>query len=287
MAPVTRGRGNRFAHSEDGNDREELVREESPVAYQAYSEAQFASLREQIAVLTRQLSIKNVQDRRRHIPLPHDSEEEDACVEDENKNPFAEHEVHRHQPLVQAQANRWESGFKLNTPEFQSCAQPKEFIVAKKNKKFPQKEVPRKMAKMVPKEGAEINHQSVSRYIGGTCQQFQRTCILGGKVAKLIIYPRSGMNIILEEAVRMLGLETKRHPTPYQLEWLTKGNEVRVSKYCQVPFSIGGKYVDHVWCDVVDMTMCHLLLGNHGKMIKLPSMMKPRIRTASCWVKPS
>jgi hypothetical protein len=84
---------------------------------------------------------------------------------------------------------------------------------------------------------------------------------LGGKVAKLIIDPRSGMNIVSEEAVRKLGLETKRHPTPYQLEWLTKGNEVRVSKYCQVPFSIGDKYVDRVWCDVVDMTMCHLLLG--------------------------
>jgi hypothetical protein len=70
MAPVTRGRGNHFAHSEDGNDHEEPVREESLVAYQAHSEAQFANLREQIAVLTRQLSIKNVQDRRRHIPSP-------------------------------------------------------------------------------------------------------------------------------------------------------------------------------------------------------------------------
>jgi hypothetical protein len=84
---------------------------------------------------------------------------------------------------------------------------------------------------------------------------------LGGKVAKLIIDPKSGMNIFSEEVVRKLGLETKRHPTLYQLEWLMKGNEVRVSKYCQVPFSIRGKYVDHEWCDVVDMTMCHLLLG--------------------------
>jgi hypothetical protein len=49
---------------------------------------------------------------------------------------------------------------------------------------------------------------------------------LGDKVAKLIIDPRSGMNIVSEEAVRKLGLETKRNPTPYQLEWLTKGNEV-------------------------------------------------------------
>jgi hypothetical protein len=117
------------------------------------------------------------------------------------------------------------------------------------------------MAEMVPKEGAEIKHQSVSQYIGGTCRQFQRTCILGGKVVKLVIDPRSGMNVISEEAVWKLRQETKRHPAPYQLEWLTKGNEVRVSKYCQVHFSIGAKYVDHVWCDVVDMATCHLLLG--------------------------
>jgi hypothetical protein len=62
MAPVTRGRGNRFAQSEDDYDLEEPIREESPAAYQTHLEAQFASLREQIAVLTRQLSIKNVQD---------------------------------------------------------------------------------------------------------------------------------------------------------------------------------------------------------------------------------
>jgi hypothetical protein len=261
MAPVTRGRGNRFAHAEDMNDRKEPIKEESSATYQAHSKAQFASLWEQIAALTKLLSISSGRDRRRHIPSPHESEEDDTIMEDEDGDLFAECGMHRHQPLVQAQANRWESGFKLDTPEFQSCVQPKEFMVVEKNKNIPQKEVPRKMAKMVPKEGAEIKHQSVSRYIGGTCQQFQRTCILGGKVAKLIINPRSCMNIISEEAVRKLGLETKRHPTPYQLEWLTKGNEVKVSKYCQVPFSIGVKYVDRVWCDVVDMTMCHLLLG--------------------------
>jgi hypothetical protein len=261
MAPVTRERGNRFAHLEDVNNRQEPVREEPPATYQAQSKVQFASLREQIAALTKLLSIESGRDRSRHIPSPPESEEDDAIVEDEDGDPFVEHGVHRHQPLVQAQTNRWESDFKLDTPEFQSCVQPKEFMVAKKNKNIPPKEVPRKMAKMVPKEGVEIKHQSVSRYIGGTCQQFQRTCILGGKVAKLIIDPRSGMNIVSEEAVRKLGLETKSHPSPYQLEWLTKGNEVRVSKYCQVPFSIGAKYMDHVWCDVVDMTMCHLLLG--------------------------
>jgi hypothetical protein len=60
------------------------------------------SLSEQIAALTKQLSIESGQDRRRHITSPHESEEDDACMEDENRNPFMERGVHRHQALVQA-----------------------------------------------------------------------------------------------------------------------------------------------------------------------------------------
>jgi hypothetical protein len=65
----------------------------------------------------------------------------------------------------------------------------------------------------------------------------------------------------LEGSGKEARARNQENPTPYQLEWLTKGNDVRVSKYCQLSFSIGGKYVDRVWCDMVDMTMCHLLLG--------------------------
>jgi hypothetical protein len=119
MALVTRGMSNRFAHLEDVNNRKKPVREETPAASQAHSEAQFASLREQIATLTKQLSIKSGRDRRWHIPSPHESEEDYACMEDEDGNPFAERGVHGNQLLVQAQTNRWESGFKLNIPEFQ------------------------------------------------------------------------------------------------------------------------------------------------------------------------
>jgi hypothetical protein len=140
MAPVTRGRGNHFAHLEDVNDREEPVREEPSTTYQAHSEAQFASLRKQIVALTKLLSLGSGRDRCRHIPSPHDSEEEDTHVEDENGNPFAERRVHGHQPLVQAQANRWESDFKLDIPEFQGFFQPKEFIVTEKIEKNQQKE---------------------------------------------------------------------------------------------------------------------------------------------------
>jgi hypothetical protein len=42
------------------------------------------------------------------------------------------------------------SRFKLDTPEFQGCMQPKEFKIIEKNRKFSQKEVPRKMVEKVP-----------------------------------------------------------------------------------------------------------------------------------------
>ncbi|XP_059436563.1 uncharacterized protein LOC132169560 [Corylus avellana] len=45
------------------------------------------------------------------------------------------------------------------------------------------------------------------------------------------------------------------------LEWIKKGIEVIVSKRFLVSFSIGSKYKDKAWCDVVAMDACHLLLG--------------------------
>ncbi|GKB02407.1 putative nucleotidyltransferase, ribonuclease H [Tanacetum coccineum] len=44
-------------------------------------------------------------------------------------------------------------------------------------------------------------------------------------------------------------------------KWLKKGGEVTVSKRVHVLFSMGNTYKDHVWCDVVPMDACHLLLG--------------------------
>jgi hypothetical protein len=49
-------------------------------------------------------------------------------MENEDGNPFVERGVHGHQPLVQAQANWRESGFKLNIPEFNGGLQPEEFL---------------------------------------------------------------------------------------------------------------------------------------------------------------
>jgi hypothetical protein len=67
--------------------------------------------------------------------------------------PFTERQTQGRQHLAQAHANRRVRRFKLDTPEFQGCLQPKEFIVTEKLEKFDKKKV--------TKEAAEIRSQSV------------------------------------------------------------------------------------------------------------------------------
>ena len=73
----------------------------------------------------------------------------------------------------------------------------------------------------------------------------------------MIIDGGSCENFIAREAVDKLQIPTKRHPTPYRLSWFKKGNEVTVSTRALVSFSIGGKYHDNIWCDIVPMDACH------------------------------
>jgi hypothetical protein len=90
---------------------------------------------------------------------------------------------------------------------------------------------------------------------------FHPRCTIGGKVCHLVIDSGSCENVVTEEVVKKMALETEQHPTPYRLEWLKKGTEVLVSKRCLVSFSIRVRYKDKMWCDVVAMDACHLLLG--------------------------
>jgi hypothetical protein len=81
-------------------------------------------------------------------------------MEDDDGNPFAERGVHGHQPLVQAQANRWESGFKLNIPEFQGWLQLEEFLVIEKIDK-----------RKVLREAEDIRSQSVEEEEDGFIEE--------------------------------------------------------------------------------------------------------------------
>ncbi|XP_040971345.1 uncharacterized protein, partial [Gossypium hirsutum] len=81
---------------------------------------------------------------------------------------------------------------------------------------------------------------------------------------ELLVVKRSlNIQVAEEEQQRLvekLGLATTKHPTPYKLQWLNDGGELKVTKQARVAFSIG-KYQDEVVCDVVPMHAGHLLLG--------------------------
>ncbi|GJX91372.1 reverse transcriptase domain-containing protein [Tanacetum coccineum] len=82
-----------------------------------------------------------------------------------------------------------------------------------------------------------------------------------GKVCTVIIDGGSCENMVSTTMVEKLGLPIQNHPDPYQLTWLKKGNLVKVTHRCLVHFSIGNKYTDELWCEVIPMDACHILLG--------------------------
>ncbi|XP_071694869.1 uncharacterized protein [Rutidosis leptorrhynchoides] len=77
----------------------------------------------------------------------------------------------------------------------------------------------------------------------------------------MIIDGGSCENVVSSIMVEKLGLKTEAHPEPYQLTWLKKGNHIKVTKRCLVKFYISSKYNDEVWCEVIPMDACHILLG--------------------------
>ena len=90
---------------------------------------------------------------------------------------------------------------------------------------------------------------------------FRTRCTAGGKVCNVIIFGGSCENMVSLEMVDKFKLKLEKHPHPTKISWFLKGNEVLVDKRCLVTFSIGKSYKDAIWCDVVPMDACHLLLG--------------------------
>ncbi|XP_027351492.1 uncharacterized protein LOC113862615 [Abrus precatorius] len=70
---------------------------------------------------------------------------------------------------------------------------------------------------------------------------FHTQCTTQGKICDVIIDSGSCENVVSSYMVEKLKLPTKDHPHPYKLQWLNKGNEVKVSQRCLVAFLIGKK----------------------------------------------
>ncbi|XP_020686424.1 uncharacterized protein LOC110102428 [Dendrobium catenatum] len=90
---------------------------------------------------------------------------------------------------------------------------------------------------------------------------FRTRCTINGKVCDLLVDSGCTENIISRNAVTALQLKTTKNPNPYKISWVKKGMEIGVSDMCRVTFSIGKHYTCEVLCDVLDMDVCHLILG--------------------------
>ncbi|XP_060182306.1 uncharacterized protein LOC132611970 [Lycium barbarum] len=93
---------------------------------------------------------------------------------------------------------------------------------------------------------------------------FYNRCKIMHKVCSLIIDGGSCTNVVSTTLVDHIKFPTRKHPSPYKLQWFNDCGEVRVTKRVVVKFSIG-KYQDEVLCDVVPMQACHMLLGRPWK----------------------
>lgn len=90
---------------------------------------------------------------------------------------------------------------------------------------------------------------------------FHSKCTIAGKVCTFIIDSGSSKNVVAEDVVNKLQLQTELHPCPYKLAWLDKKTDVVITRHALVSFSIGGTFKDQVQCDIAPMDACHLLLG--------------------------
>ncbi|XP_020702058.1 uncharacterized protein LOC110113720 [Dendrobium catenatum] len=90
---------------------------------------------------------------------------------------------------------------------------------------------------------------------------FKTKCTIGGKVCDLLVDSGCTENVVSRTVVQALQLKTMKNPQPYKISWVKKGMEIMVTDMCRIQFSIGKHYSCEVLCDVVDMDVCHLILG--------------------------
>ncbi|KAJ9544713.1 hypothetical protein OSB04_024420 [Centaurea solstitialis] len=90
---------------------------------------------------------------------------------------------------------------------------------------------------------------------------FRSHCSAHKKVCNLVIDSRSCENLVSRKLVDYFNLPTQPHESPYSIGWTESDPLVRVTHTCRIPISIGKHYQDEVLCEVLDMDVCHILLG--------------------------
>jgi hypothetical protein len=91
------------------------------------------------------------------------------------------------------------------------------------------------------------------------CNIFQTKAGIHGKSIKVIIDGGSCHNLASTELCSKLNLQLCKHAHPYHVQWLSDNGNVKIEHTVSITFKIGA-YEDMVECDVVPMTVCHVLL---------------------------
>jgi len=90
---------------------------------------------------------------------------------------------------------------------------------------------------------------------------FRTRFTVKGKVCSLIIDGGSCVNVASLSMVEKLGLQAMAHPHLYNIQLLNQGKGLQVNSRCLIAYSIGKSYHDELWCDIIPLDACHLLLG--------------------------
>jgi hypothetical protein len=72
----------------------------------------------------------------------------------------------------------------------------------------------------------------------------------------------SQANLISEDTVKKLKLETIPHPKPYPLGWICDNAKLQVTRRCKLMFSITTHFIDEVELDVIPLDIYGIVLGS-------------------------
>ncbi|XP_042031074.1 uncharacterized protein LOC121777781 [Salvia splendens] len=89
---------------------------------------------------------------------------------------------------------------------------------------------------------------------------FHMKCKVLTKTCLVIIDGGSCTNVISDKLVPKLKLQEMKHPSPYRLQWLGDSGDLKVTTRVKVPMRVD-KFEEEVLCDVIPMSVCHILLG--------------------------
>jgi hypothetical protein len=71
----------------------------------------------------------------------------------------------------------------------------------------------------------------------------------------------SQANLISEDTVKKLNLETTPHPKPYPLGWICDNPKLHVTRRCKLRFAITANFIDEVELDIIPLDIYGIVLG--------------------------